>query len=84
MNPIAGTGILTAAAMRAAEDRAIAAGATVDSLMQTAGHAVAAAAAAPSKQALVAAYRAKLKAELPREDFTAVIGAVVACTCVFL
>ena len=43
MNPIAGTGILTAAAMRAAEGRAIAAGATVDGLMHTAGHAVAAA-----------------------------------------
>jgi hydroxyethylthiazole kinase-like uncharacterized protein yjeF len=41
MIPIAGTPVLTAAEMRAAEDTAIAAGATVDTLMQRAGAGVA-------------------------------------------
>ncbi|RZM13343.1 MAG: bifunctional ADP-dependent NAD(P)H-hydrate dehydratase/NAD(P)H-hydrate epimerase, partial [Sphingomonas sp.] len=45
MTPIEGTTILTANRMRAAEARAMAAGATVDSLMLTAGNAVAAAVA---------------------------------------
>ncbi|MGN6622276.1 MAG: NAD(P)H-hydrate dehydratase [Sphingomonas sp.] len=43
MRPIAGQPILTAAAMRAAEERAIAAGITVDGLMDRAGKGVAAA-----------------------------------------
>ena len=41
MTPIDGTPILSAVQMRGAEEAAMAAGATVDSLMMTAGRAVA-------------------------------------------
>ena len=43
MTPLGGTPVLTAAAMRAAEDRAVAAGTSVSALMARAGEAVAAA-----------------------------------------